>query len=128
MKILNRKKLDRPIMLGAGDTLRIAYVEIDGVVRHEHETEIATVVPRRRVTADTALLVETEIDGRYAIGGLLVEQDEQDDVGVLPTAAGLAELRQAAIDQIAIKPRHKTQQDLCLSAERKVAAKKARTE
>lgn len=73
MKILSRTKLPKPIILAAGDKLVMSYVEIDGVVRHEHETSFAVITPHRAITVDEAVLFEIEHEGRYMIGGLLVE-------------------------------------------------------
>lgn len=73
MKMLGRQKLDKPIMLGLGDKFVLTYVEIDGVVRTERTTSLAVVVPHRAITVDAAVLFETEIDGRYAVGAMVLE-------------------------------------------------------
>lgn len=76
MRIIGRKKLDRPIMLAKGDRLTLNYVEIDGVIRTEKSTIFAAIIPWRPITVDQVVMVETELDGSYAVGGLLVEMEK----------------------------------------------------
>jgi hypothetical protein len=73
MKILRRRPLQKPIILAAGDKLIMSYVEIDGVVRTERVTTFAVISPHRSIRVEEAVLVEGEVDGRYAIGGLVIE-------------------------------------------------------
>lgn len=76
MRIIGRKKLDRPIMLAKGDRLTLNYVEVDGVIRTERSTIFAAIIPWRPITVDQVVMVETELDGSYAVGGLLVEMEK----------------------------------------------------
>jgi hypothetical protein len=78
MKMLGRQKLDKPIVLGVGDKFVMTYVEIDGVVRTERTTALAVVVPHRAITVDQAVMFETEIDGRYAVGTMVLEAKRKD--------------------------------------------------
>ncbi len=84
MRVIARKKLDKPIMLGAGDQLIMSYVEIDGVVRNYKVSQFAVVKPYRAVTVDEALLVEAEFEGRYIVGGMLVEAKADDRRNEIP--------------------------------------------
>lgn len=76
MRIIGRKKLDKPIMLAKGDRLTLNYVEVDGVIRTERSTIFAAIIPWRPITVDQVVMVETELDGSYAVGGLLVEMEK----------------------------------------------------
>jgi hypothetical protein len=107
MKVLGRKVLDRPIILGAGDRFVMSYVEVDGVVRTERVTAFAVIMPSRAITVDEAVLIEAEIDGKYAVGGLLLERSREaaEAEQRMPSAARLRELRDAAIAQVTIKGR-----------------------
>jgi hypothetical protein len=107
MRILGRKLLDRPVILGAGDRLAMSYVEVDGVVRTERVTTFAVVVPSRAITVDEAVLIETEVGGRYAVGGLLLEQTEEaaEQDRVTMSSARMRELRRAIDAQVTIKGR-----------------------
>jgi hypothetical protein len=80
MKILSRKKLSKTIILAGDDSLVMAYREINGVVRTERMTTFAVISPPRSVRVNAALLVETVIDGAYAIGALLVEEPDSASV------------------------------------------------
>jgi hypothetical protein len=59
--------------MALGDQFVMNYVEINGVVRTEHPTLLATIVPRRAILVDHAVMFETEIDGQYALGAMVVE-------------------------------------------------------
>lgn len=74
MRLILRRELDRPIMLGLGDRLAISYVEIEGVVRHEHETTIAIVKPHRAITVTEVATFETEFEGRKGYVAMLLEK------------------------------------------------------
>ena len=78
MKFLGRQKLDKPIMLGLGDKFVINYVEINGVVRTEHSVSLGILVPHRAITVDHAVIFETEVDGHYAVGAMVVEAKRND--------------------------------------------------
>lgn len=107
MKILGRKVLDRPIILADGDRFVMSYIEVDGVVRTERVTAFAVVSPTRAITVDEAVLIEAEIDGKYAVGGLLLERSREagEVEQVVMSAARMRELREAADAQIAIRRR-----------------------
>lgn len=75
MKVLSHSKLSRPVLLAASDKLVMSYVEVDGVVRHERETVLGVVAPSRQVAVDQAVLFEDEFEGRYVIGVILTEVD-----------------------------------------------------
>lgn len=109
MKILGRKVLGRPIIMADGDRVVMSYIEIDGVVRTEKVTAFAVVAPTRAITVDEAVLIEAEIDGKYAVGGLLIERskDAIEAEQVVMSAARMRELREATDAQIAIKGRRR---------------------
>ena len=93
MRVLGRKKLDRPIILGAGDSLVMSYVEVDGVVRNEKVTRFVVIKPQRAVTVDETVLFESEFEGRFVVGAMLLEvkpnerRDEIPKGGEAPRAA-----------------------------------------
>ena len=73
MKFLGRQKFDQPIMLALGDKFVINYIEINGVVRTERSVSLGILVPHRAITVDHAVIFETEVDGRYAVGAMVLE-------------------------------------------------------
>jgi hypothetical protein len=74
MKIMSRQELPKPLILAAGDTMALHYVEVDGVVRHEKITTIAVMRPSRAITITETIVVRTMIEGRLAIGVMMIEQ------------------------------------------------------
>ena len=78
IQMLGRRRLDKPIMMALGDQFVMNYVEINGVVRTECPTLLATIVPRRAILVDQAVLFETKIDGRYAVGAMVLEAKRND--------------------------------------------------
>jgi hypothetical protein len=93
MKILERRKLKKTIILAAGDQAVVSYREIDGVVRTERMTTLVMIDPPRSIRVNEALLVETLVDGVYAIGALLVETPDTS-----------VELKQEAVRKVAVGP------------------------
>lgn len=75
IRMLRRLLLPEKILLGAGDQIRLTYIEINGVVRTERTIEIAKMMPYRSTLVNEALMVEGEVYGRYVMGVLLAEAE-----------------------------------------------------
>ena len=77
MKMKLGRKFDPPLILAAGDFIRLEYIMVDGVVRHERYTTIAGMTPDRQMIIDESVVYETEIEGRRAIGVMLLERNKE---------------------------------------------------
>lgn len=69
------RKFNPPLILAAGDFIRLDYVTVDGVVRHERSTTIAGMAPDREMVVVESVVYESEIHGRRAIGVMLIERE-----------------------------------------------------
>lgn len=74
MKILDRQKI-APIWLSPGDTLVMTHTE-PGFFGRKREIAKTTITADQLMMIDEAVLIETEFEGRRALGGLLLERQK----------------------------------------------------
>jgi hypothetical protein len=74
MILIGRHSLERPLILATWDRLTMSYIEVDGVVRTERRTDYAILKVPRVIIATEVALFESEFEGRYMVGGMLIER------------------------------------------------------
>jgi hypothetical protein len=85
MKILDRRKIE-PFHLMAGDSLIVMHTEnktgqvglFGRIKTTTKELARTTVTPTQAMTVDEAVLIETEFEGRRALGGLVLEKEKKE--------------------------------------------------
>ncbi len=86
-------KFDPPLRLAAGDSITMNYVMVDGVVRHERHVVLGGMMPDRETIVDEAVMFETEVRGRRAIGVMLLERQTGETANEQPTYIELQRYR-----------------------------------